>query len=150
LTASSRNIIRWWLAKARRRQRLRQLVEPVIRKSRGIECEQCLSRKQLQVEYDIDIDQMIKMYETTFPDDMEIDQVQWKEFWTRHQHHHTICLACISKRKENQKKGYVPHAPGEGGTPYRDEADTRDKQYDQEAYPDWGPVFLTAASKPSC
>jgi hypothetical protein len=93
LQASSRNIIRFWLDKARRRLRLKHIVEPLIRRARGAECEQCLSRKQLQVlpssfppsssyltpqvEYEVDIDQMIQMYENFFPADVEIDQVSF-------------------------------------------------------------------------
>ena len=49
LTAPSRSLVRWWLAKARRRMRLKQIVEPIVSRARGAECEQCLSRKQLQV-----------------------------------------------------------------------------------------------------
>jgi hypothetical protein len=40
---------RWWLTQARRRLRLREIVQPLINKGRGVYCEQCLSRKQLQV-----------------------------------------------------------------------------------------------------
>ena len=49
LNATSRTIIRWWLTQAKRRLRLREVVQPLINKGRGIYCEQCLSRKQLQV-----------------------------------------------------------------------------------------------------
>ena len=100
LSASSRSLIRWWLAKARRRMKLKKIVEPIISKSRVAECEQCLSRKQLQVEYEIDIDKMAEMYNAVYPGDDEVDQVQWKNFWIKNQKHHTICLACISKRRE--------------------------------------------------
>ena len=92
LTSSSRSVIRWWLGKARRRMRLRNIVEPLITRARRSECEQCLSRKKLQVEYDINIDQMAEMYDSTYPGDDEVDQVQWKNFWTLHQKYHTICL----------------------------------------------------------
>ena len=72
MTAPSRNIIRWWLGKARRRIRLRNIVEPIIKRARGAQCEQCLSRKQLQVEYEIDIDKMADMYDKNYPDDEEV------------------------------------------------------------------------------
>merc|ERR1711943_54713 len=49
LKANSRQIIRWWLAQARRRMRLREVVQPLISKARGTQCENCLSRRQLQV-----------------------------------------------------------------------------------------------------
>lgn len=71
LTSSSREIIRYWLGKARRRVRLRLIVEPLIKNARGVQCEQCLSRKQLQIEYEVDIDQMAGMYDKSYPDDEE-------------------------------------------------------------------------------
>jgi len=136
LSASSRNIIRWWLGKAKRRIRLRGIVEPLIKRARGAHCEVCLSRKQLQVEYEIDVDAMADLYDKSYPGDEEVDQVQWKQFWINNQRYHTICLACLTKRKEvearNAAKGnYDPSIFDDG----------------QEDYPDWGPVFLTAASK---
>jgi hypothetical protein len=137
LTAPSRNIIRWWLGKARRRIKLRNMVEPLIKRARGAQCEQCLSRKQLQVEYDVDIDKMGDMYDRTYPGDVEVDQVQWKSFWINNQRYHTICLACLTKRKEQaavnalKANGFDPSIFDDG----------------QEDYPDWGPVYLSAASK---
>jgi hypothetical protein len=138
LNNSSRNIIRWWLGQARRRIRLRSIVDPMIRKARGAECEQCLSRKQLQVEYDIDVDRMSQMYNAAYPDDQEIDQVQWKNFWNKNQKYHTICLACLSKRKEKTLKDLMKMGSGYESIMFDD---------DQEEYPDWGPVYLSAASK---
>jgi hypothetical protein len=136
LNTSSRQLIRWWLGKAKRRLELRKIVEPLIRKSRGPECEQCLSRRQLQVEYDVDLEAMSKMYDERFPDEERVDQVQWKSFWTKNQHYHTICLACSTKRKEKERKNALRGA--------FDDALLDD---DPEAYPDWGPVYLSAASK---
>jgi len=136
LQAQSRNIIRFWLDKARRRLRLKHIVEPLIRRARGAECEQCLSRKQLQVEYEVDIDQMIKMYENMFPSDVEIDQVQWKTFWMRNQHYHTICMACIAQRKDKRREAVRQGRP-----------ELANLDDEVEEYPDWGPVFLSAASK---
>jgi hypothetical protein len=71
LTAPSRNIIRYWLGRAKRRLRLRNIVEPLIKRARGAQCEQCLSRKQLQIEYEVDVDTMSEMYDKTYPDDEE-------------------------------------------------------------------------------
>jgi hypothetical protein len=137
LTTPSRNIIRWWLGRARRRMRLRNFVEPLIKRARGAQCEQCLSRKQLQVEYEVDLDTMSGMYDRTYPGDEEVDQVQWKTFWTNNQRYHTLCLACITKRKEVEAKKAL--AAGGYDPLYDDD--------EQEAYPEWGPVFLSAASK---
>lgn len=137
LTTSSRNIIRWWLGKAKRRLRLKQIVDPLIRKARGAECEQCLSRRQLQVEYEIDIDTMSRMYDNTYPGDEEVDQVQWKSFWMNNQRYHTVCLSCATRRKEVAKNSKMAGNVGDAAA--LDDA--------PDAYPDWGPVFLSAASK---
>jgi hypothetical protein len=136
LNTSSRQLIRWWLGKAKRRLELRKIVEPLIRKARGPECEQCLSRRQLQVEYEIDLEVMSNMYDERFPDEEKVDQVQWKSFWTKNQHYHTICLACSTKRKEKERKNALRGA--------FDDALLDDEP---EQYPDWGPVYLSAASK---
>jgi hypothetical protein len=136
LTAPSRNIIRWWLGKARRRLRLKTIVEPLIRRARGAECEQCLSRKKLQIEYEIDVDTMADMYDRSYPGDEEVDQVQWKTFWMNNQRYHTICLACLTKRKEIVTRAAL--AGVMDLSMYDDE---------QEEYPEWGPVYLSAASK---
>jgi hypothetical protein len=137
LTAPSRNIIRWWLGKARRRLRLRNIVEPLIKRARGAQCEKCLSQKQLQIEYEIDIEKMAEMYDKTYPQDEEVDQIQWKSFWVNNQRYHTICLACLAQRKEKAAKA-AAKAGALDPTIFDDE---------QEEYPDWGPVFLTPTSK---
>ena len=136
LTAPSRSLIRWWLAKARRRMRLRQIVEPLISKARGPECERCLSRKQLQVECEIDLDEMARRYDEVYPGDEEVDQIQWKNFWQQNQRHHTICLKCITDRREGAARRALDGAMD-------------DAVYDAkpEEYPDFGPVYVSAASK---
>jgi hypothetical protein len=136
LTQGSRNVIRWWLGKARRRLKLRRIVDPLVRRARGAECEQCLSRKQLQIDYEITLDQMADMYDKTYPGDEEVDQVQWKAFWNNNQRYHTTCLACLTKKKEMA----AFHA-SRGATDSVLMDDT------QEDYPDWGPVYLSASSK---
>lgn len=67
-----------------------------------------------------------------------MDQGQWKTFWINNQRYHTICLACLTKRKELEARAKI-----KGGM--LDASMFEDDN--QEAYPDWGPVFLTAASK---
>ena len=136
LTSSSRTIIRWWLGKARRRIKLKSIVDPLIRKARGAECEQCLSRKQLQVDYEIDVDHMSAMYDREYPGEEEVDQVQWKSFWIKNQIYHTVCLSCVAMRKQKDIKEALK---GTMDAVLYDDS--------QEAYPDWGPVYLTAASK---
>ena len=136
LSAPSRSIIRWWLGKARRRLRLKTIIEPLVRRARGTECEQCLSRKLLQIEYEVDVDDMAAKYDAMYPGDEEVDQVQWKTFWMNNQRYHTICLACLNKRKEKATRAALAGV-----------MDTSLLDDEQEEYPEWGPVYLTAASK---
>jgi len=136
LTAPSRAIIRWWLGKARRRLRLKTIIDPLVRRARGAECEQCLSRKKLQIEYEVDVDEMAARYDATYPGDEEVDAVQWKSFWMNNQRYHTICLACLTKRKETATRAALAGV-----------MDTSLLDDNQEDYPDWGPQYLSAASK---
>ena len=99
LNAPSRNIIRKWLKDARQRMRYAEVVQPLISKARGTQCEVCLSRKQLQVEVVTPLAELIQKYDGEHPDE-EFDQVVWKTFWIKHQRYKTICLQCISKAKE--------------------------------------------------
>eukprot|EP01035_Chromulina_nebulosa_P017310 gene17310-22851_t len=151
LTTSSVNIIRWWLGKAKRRLKLKRIVDPLIKNARGSQCEQCLSRKQLQVEYEIDVDQMADKYDMEYPNNDEIDPIQWKSYWTKHQIYHTLCLTCITKRRDKgdealglpiagiptqSNQGRARKPPGGGSA--------TDPSNDQK---DFGPVYLSAASK---
>ena len=136
LSAPSRAIIRWWLGKARRRLRLKTIIDPLVRRARGAECEQCLSRKKLQIEYEVDVDEMAARYDATYPGDEEVDAVQWKSFWMNNQRYHTICLACMTKRKETATRAALAGV-----------IDTSLLDDNQEDYPDWGPQYLSAASK---
>merc|ERR1711871_939629 len=103
LSAASRNIIRLWLAQARRRRALREVVQPLINRARKPECEQCLSRKQLQVELLIPIETLGDKFEKEFPSD-EFDQVAWKNFFSKHAKFKTMCLNCLQQYKEEQKR----------------------------------------------
>ena len=55
----------------------------------------------------------------------------WKQFWKEHQNYQTICLQCISKRRENERAEAIIGLGAESNT----------------KYPDWGSVFLDDASK---
>jgi hypothetical protein len=112
LSAASRNMVRMWLAQARRRKRLKEVVQPLINKARKTECESCLSRKQLQVELIIPIEVMGDKFEKNQPDTEEFDQMAWKAFWTKHQKYRTLCLDCVQKRKEADKKKATDMAYG--------------------------------------
>ena len=63
--------------------------------------------------------------------------MQWKQFWVNNQRYHTICLACLTKRKEKNARSAMN---GVFDPSLFDDDD-------QEAYPDWGPVFLSAPAK---
>lgn len=54
----------------------------------------------------------------------------------QNQRYETICLQCISKNKEKARDSYVHGAMEES-----------EDDGDQGAYPDWGPIYLSAASK---
>ena len=75
LKANSRQIIRWWLAQARRRMRLREVVQPLISKARGTQCENCLSRRQLQVTCVIPLEVLAAQFDAENAD-QEFDQVR--------------------------------------------------------------------------
>ena len=137
LSAPSRNLVRWWLAQARRRMRLREVVQPLINKARGTQCEQCLSRKQLNVEIVIPLEVLAEKFDEEHPDE-EFDQVAWKTFWIRHQRYRTVCLACVTARKEQERNIAMKDA----GLFAESDDDDRDAEY-----PEWGPVYLSAASR---
>ncbi|CAM9709889.1 unnamed protein product [Ectocarpus sp. 12 AP-2014] len=135
LTATSRKIIRWWLAKARKQVKLRETVQPLINKARGTHCEQCLSKKQLQAKLVFELEDLAAQFAAEHPAD-EFDKVAWKRFWMQNQRYETICLQCISKNKEKARDSYVHGAMEES-----------EDDGDQGAYPDWGPIYVSAASK---
>lgn len=54
----------------------------------------------------------------------------------QNQRYETICLQCITKDKEKARNGNVQGAF----------ADSEEEDYSR-AYPDWGPVYLSAASR---
>merc|ERR1711937_1064756 len=77
LSRTSRSIARMWLAQARRRKKLREVVQPLISRARRNECEKCLSRKQLQVLLIIPIEVLGDRFEKEHPSE-EFDKVAWK------------------------------------------------------------------------
>jgi len=142
LNAASRNLIRWWLAQARKRIKCRQVVAPLIAKARGNHCEQCLSRKQLQVELVIPLEVMIENFEKENPGGMtEFDQVGWKRYWMKHQRYETICLPCITKNRNDERKEAMRRGGGGIG------GGLTDSEGEDEDRPDFGPVYLSAASR---
>jgi len=134
LSAPSRQLVRWWLAQARRRMRLREVVQPLINKARGTQCEVCLSRKQLNVECVVPLETLAEKFDMEHPED-EFDQVAWKTFWIRNQRYRTVCLSCVTAAKEKEKNDAIK---GLGGD---DDSD------DGGEGGDFGPVYLNAASR---
>ncbi|KAF0687226.1 Aste57867_20988 [Aphanomyces stellatus] len=133
LNAPSRDLIRLWLAKARRRLRLRQAVQPLINAARKVECESCLSRRQLQVEMVIPIEVMGDKFERSFPSD-EFDVAEWKKYFAQHQKFKTLCLSCLAKQKIESR---VPlGANGDGAD-----------DLEAAATLGFGAVYLNAASR---
>lgn len=135
LSASSRTIIRLWLARARRIQRLKAVVQPLIQQTRKSECEMCLSRRQLQVELAIPIEVLGDKFEAQSLAE-EFDVAGWKEFFAKHEKFKTLCLNCVVHLKtttsDASKRG------GRGGS--------GDGTFDPFANDAYGSVQLNAAS----
>jgi hypothetical protein len=98
-----------WLARARRIQRLKAVVQPIIQQARKSECEMCLSRRQLQVELAIPIELLGDKFESQSLAE-EFDVAGWKEFFTKHEKFKTLCLNCIVHLKTT-----TPESRGFGG-----------------------------------
>ncbi len=104
LKANSRQIIRWWLAQARRRMRLREVVQPLISKARGTQCENCLSRRQLQVTCVIPLEVLAAQFDAENAD-QEFDQVRSPRFEVLR------CLHFIQTRRLRERGSGVVSFP---------------------------------------
>jgi hypothetical protein len=135
LSTTSRSIARLWLAQARRRKRLREVVQPLINRARRNECEKCLSRQQLQVELVIPIEVLGDRFEKEHPDD-EFDQVAWKQFFNKNAKFRTLCLKCIQEEQAVAKEKAMRSLQG---------AEISDSD-DEDLGARFGAVFLSAAS----
>ena len=145
LTAPSRQIIRWWLAQARRRMKLRDIVQPLISKARGTQCDVCLSRQQLQVECVHPLEDLAAAFDKEHETDDAFDQVAWKAFWLKNQRYRTICLQCLTSQKLQDRGGGGlqyggPDGPGGQGGGGFDEGPG-------DGSDTWGPVFLTPSAR---
>lgn len=58
--------------------KLRETVQPLINKARGTHCQQCLSKKQLQVKLVFEIEELARQFEAEYPAD-EFDKVSDKQ-----------------------------------------------------------------------
>ncbi|GMH66707.1 hypothetical protein TL16_g04487 [Triparma laevis f. inornata] len=134
LNAPTRKLLRWWLQQAQRRLKLREVVQPLINRARGTQCEQCLSRKLLQVELVIPIEELDERFQNEHPSE-EFDQILWKNFWQKHARYRTVCLSCISMRKEKERREALAGQ-------LRDDDDDDGIDYPK----DWDAVYLSAAS----
>jgi hypothetical protein len=135
LSSASRNMIRLWLAQARRRRALRDVVQPLINRARKNACEVCLNRKQLQVDLITALEVLGDRFEEEHPSD-EFDQVAWKNYFQKNARFRTLCLQCVQREKEDQK--LVAQGMQAG-------AAESDRDVPQESV--FGPVFLSAASR---
>ena len=135
LKAPSRNIIRVWLAQARRRQRLRTAIQPIINQNRKVECEVCLSRRQLQVEMVIPLQVMGDKFEKMSKSE-EFDVKGWKEFFKKHQKFKTMCMSCTVRAKNEQPERMNLFGRAAG-------SDSEDGKDRGSAFPQ---VYLNAAS----
>ncbi|DBA03616.1 TPA: hypothetical protein N0F65_006795 [Lagenidium giganteum] len=130
LSAPSRTIIRLWLARARRIQRLRSVVQPIIQAARKTECEMCLSRRQLNVELAIPIEVLGDKFESQSLAE-EFDVAGWKEFFVKHEKFKTLCLNCIVHLRS---QAVNPRSLfGDGGNDFAGDSG-------------WGQIQLNAAS----
>ena len=134
LSTSSRSIARLWLAQARRRKKLREVVQPLISRARRNECEKCLSRKQLQVLLLIPIETLGDKFERDFPSE-EFDKVAWKQFFNRNAKFQTLCLNCIQQKAQLEKEKAARMHKGVAVS-----------DSDDDDGPKFGPVFLSAAA----
>jgi hypothetical protein len=88
----------------------------------------------LQVELVVPLDVMGEKFDEESMSG-EFDQGAWKKFWIKHQRYVTTCLECINARKEGERREAMAGAEPEL---LEDPGDD---------YPEWGPVFLSAASR---
>lgn len=129
LSAPSRQLVRWWLAQARRRMRLREVVQPLINKARGTQCEVCLSRKQLNVECVVPLETLAEKFDEEHPED-EFDQVQGAlgvfkchlraiVFTPRLSQHRSLCSTDMAtlRRSRGKRFGSDTSATGPSASP---------------------------------
>jgi len=149
LEPSSKAVLKWWLASARRRLRLRESVAPFIARAKRKACEVCGSPSHLTVELMIPTDALGDRFERDNPNDDEFDVNKWKAFFVKHQRFRTVCGGCIQRRKNRLlKPDAAPaeddleaalHAATQGGVPKSSTAGMGDPRY--------GPVFISPQSK---
>lgn len=71
--------------------KLRETIQPLINKARGTHCEQCLSKKQLQVKLVFEIEELARQFEAEYPAD-EFDKVS-----DEHEHCYIwLTFSCLS------------------------------------------------------
>lgn len=112
MSGPSRVLLRLWLAQARRRRKLKDVVAPIIAARRLDQCEQCLSRRQLNVILVIPIEQLGDAFEAQYPGMKEFDQVLWKQFFQKHETFRTLCQSCIGKNADKDRAESAGHFDG--------------------------------------
>eukprot|EP00941_MAST-03F_sp_MAST-3F-sp1_P005185 g5185.t1 len=142
LSSTSATIAKLWLAQARRRKRLRDVVENLIQRARKSECEKCLSRRQLNVELVIPIEVLGAKFEKTKKTKV-FDAVAWKEYFQKHQKFRTLCLQCSALFKEARKRTKMKSM---GFSSSDDEEETQ-KMRDRNLAFQFGELNLSASSE---
>jgi hypothetical protein len=148
LSSTSATIAKLWLAQARRRRRLREVVEPLIERARRSECEQCLSRRSLHVELVIPIELLGDRFEQQQKergvDTSTFDQLAWKEFFQRYEQFRTLCLQCIAKSKDAEEKRKIHASRGDITSSDEDDEEVGGKMFSSKFK---SKLYLSAASK---
>ncbi len=134
LNFKNREMLNWWVKQARRRLKMKEVVQPFIQHARGIYCERCLSQKLLKIETKFSFEEMDDRFTSKYSSEDQFDQVLWKQFWQRHQKYNTICLPCIANLKEIDREKAI----------FQSSSNIVKSNEDED--PNWGPIMLEERS----
>jgi len=144
---SSKAVLRWWLAAARRRLRLNESVQPFIARAKRTACEICTSPANLKVELMLPIEALADRFERDHQDDEEFDVAKWKAFFVKHERFRTVCNACIQRRKDRILNPDKVPAEDDLEAALHDAARGPKSKFAGKGDPRYGPVFLSPSSK---
>jgi hypothetical protein len=147
ISPSSRAVLRWWLAVARRRIRLREAVQPYLARAKRKACEVCTSPANLSVELMIPIDALGDRFEREYADDDEFDVNKWKAFFLKHQRFRTVCNKCVQRRKDRAIRPDKAPADDDIEAALEEAARAPASKFRGQGDPRFGPVFLSPASR---
>jgi hypothetical protein len=99
IDAAGKALMRWWLAQAQRRMRLRDSVAPLIARAKKPACEQCEgTAPPLVVELMLPVEAMGDRFDLENPTDDVFDVAKWKAYFLRFQRFRTVCATCVAAR----------------------------------------------------